>query len=96
MTLTNQQRRQLKAKAHALKPIILIGANGVTEAVLAAIEEALEHHELIKVKVRAEERADKLAMVEAICKNTGATEVQLVGHNLTLYRRSSKPKIVLT
>ena len=54
MNLSNKQKQFLKAKAHELKPIILLGGNGLTEGVMAEIDLALEHHELIKVKVGQE------------------------------------------
>lgn len=95
MALTNTQIRFLRARAHSLKPVILLGSNGLTQAVLDAIEEALEHHELIKVKVRAETRSDKHAIIAAIVEATGAEKVQLIGHNLTLYRASKNPRLLL-
>lgn len=54
MNLSNKQKQHLKGLAHNLKPVVLMGANGLTEAVLAEIEIALNHHELIKVKVVSE------------------------------------------
>ncbi|MGL5221733.1 MAG: ribosome assembly RNA-binding protein YhbY, partial [Plesiomonas shigelloides] len=71
MTLTNKQKQHLKGLAHPLKPVVLLGANGLTEGVLAEIDNALNHHELIKVKVAAEERETKALIVDAIVRETG-------------------------
>ncbi|RMH40210.1 MAG: ribosome assembly RNA-binding protein YhbY [Gammaproteobacteria bacterium] len=95
MALTNTQIRFLRARAHSLKPVVLLGSQGLTEAVLNAIDEALEHHELIKVKVRAETRDDKQAIIDAIVEATGAEKIQVVGHNLTLYRAAKNPRLLL-
>jgi len=94
-TLNNAQIRHLKSLAHPLKPVVIIGEKGVSEAVLQEIENALAAHELIKVKIRAEERADREQMIEAICAATGAAKVQRVGHILTLFKRSKEAKIAL-
>ena len=56
MKLNNKQKQHLKGLAHPLKPVVMLGNNGLTEGVLAEIELALEHHELIKVKIAAEAR----------------------------------------
>ncbi|MCG8708729.1 ribosome assembly RNA-binding protein YhbY [Brenneria sp. 4F2] len=95
MNLSNKQKQHLKGLAHPLKPVVMLGNNGLTEGVLAEIEQALEHHELIKVKVAAEERETKTLIIEAIVRETGASNVQVIGHTLVLYRPSKERKIVL-
>ena len=55
MNLSTKQKQHLKGLAHPLKPVVLLGSNGLTEGVLAEIEQALEHHELIKVKIATED-----------------------------------------
>lgn len=57
MNLSTKQKQHLKGLAHPLKPVVLLGSNGLTEGVLAEIEQALEHHELIKVKIATEDRS---------------------------------------
>ncbi len=94
--LNNQQKRHLKSLAHARKPVIIIGANGLTPAVLSAIDDALNHHELIKVKVNAEDRDSRTAMIEHICTTLATELVQRVGHIVTLFRRNpATPRIPL-
>lgn len=83
-------RRKLKAKAHHLKPVILLGEKGVTANVLAEIERALDDHELIKIKIPSADQASFQEEVAAICEATKAEQIQTVGHILVLYRRSNK------
>lgn len=95
MQLANNQLRFLRGLCHDLKPVVLLGANGVTEAVLAEIDVSLNAHELIKIKVRAEDREARAGLIEAILAGSGAVKVQTIGHMLAIYRPSLKPKIVL-
>ncbi|PWC09503.1 ribosome assembly RNA-binding protein YhbY [Brenneria roseae subsp. americana] len=95
MNLSNKQKQHLKGLAHPLKPVVMLGNNGLTEGVLAEIEQALEHHELIKVKVATEDRETKTLIIEAIVRETGASNVQVIGHTLVLYRPAKERKIVL-
>ena len=95
MNLSTKQKQYLKGLAHNLKPVVLMGANGLTEAVLAEIELALDHHELIKVKIAAEERETKVLIVDAIVRETKAEKVQVIGKTLVLYRPSEERKIEL-
>jgi len=78
-------RKKLKAEAHALKPVVMIGQSGLTDAVLAEIELALDSHELIKVKIRAE-REDRREISEKICLSTGAELIQAIGQIAVIYR----------
>ncbi|NVK22524.1 MAG: ribosome assembly RNA-binding protein YhbY [Kangiellaceae bacterium] len=93
--ISKSQLKFLRGKAHDLRPVVMIGANGVSESVLEEINNALNHHELIKIKVRAEDREDKAEMIDTICQKTQAAKVQVIGHNLSIYRKSSQPKIIL-
>ncbi len=95
MNLTNKQKQHLKGLAHHLKPIIQLGANGLTEGVLAEIDNALAHHELIKVKVATSDREMKKLIIEAIVRETEAIKVQTIGHVLVIYKQSDEPNISL-
>ena len=95
MNLSTKQKQHLKGLAHSLKPVVLLGANGLTEAVLAEIEIALDHHELIKVKVASEDRETKNLIIEAIIRETEAEKVQVIGKTLVLFRQSQERKIEL-
>lgn len=94
--LTNPQKRQLKALAHARKPVVIIGAQGVTPAVLREIQQALDHHELLKVRIHAANRLDREAMSAELCRQTGAFLVQRIGGVVTLFRPNpSASRVVL-
>ncbi|MFJ1268430.1 ribosome assembly RNA-binding protein YhbY [Legionella lytica] len=81
-------RRSLKAQAHHLKPVVLIGAKGLTEAVAAETDVALLAHELIKVKINGAEREDRILMANELCKQLSAELVQLIGNTAIIYRKN--------
>lgn len=80
------QRKALKARAHALDPIIHLGDKGLTEAVIAEIGRALAAHELIKVRAAALDRGAREAALADICARLDAQPVQHIGKVLVLYR----------
>jgi RNA-binding protein len=83
----NALKKFLKARAHALKPVVITGQHGVTPAVLNEIDLALEHHELIKIRVNAADRDDRQVMIRQICEASSAELIQTIGHVVTLYRK---------
>jgi RNA-binding protein len=92
--LTSKQTSHLRALGHALKPVVMIGNNGLTEKVLHEIEIALNAHELIKIKVHGDDRALRTQMLEEICSKSSATAVHHIGKQLVIYRQADKPKIL--
>jgi RNA-binding protein len=84
--LTAALRRALKAKAHHLQPVVLIGDAGLTPTVLREIDIALKSHELIKIRVFGDDRAARAAMIEAICTPLNAVAVQHIGKVLVIFR----------
>ncbi|MFN2301898.1 MAG: ribosome assembly RNA-binding protein YhbY [Gammaproteobacteria bacterium] len=88
MDLTDKQRKYLRTLAHPRKPIVTLGNAGLTDAVIAELDLALDAHELVKVRVRAADREERDALIDTILVRTGAAQVQRVGHVLTLYRRN--------
>jgi RNA-binding protein len=84
--LTPAQRRELKARAHHLQPVVMIGDAGLTPEVAREIEASLKAHELIKVRVLGDDREARMDLVTAICGETGAKAVQQVGKILVFYR----------
>jgi putative YhbY family RNA-binding protein len=84
--LTPAERSVLRASAHALNPIVLIGEAGLTPAVMKEIELGLDVHGLIKVRVFGDDREQRIAFYETICAETGAAPVQHIGKLLVLYR----------
>ncbi len=87
--IDSARKKKLKSQSHELKPVIMIGQAGLTDTVLAEIEIALDHHELIKIKIRAE-RDDRKTICEHICDKTRATLIQTIGQMAVLYRRNPK------
>ncbi len=80
-------RRKLKARAHALEPILHLGGNGLSEAVIAEIGHALDAHELIKVRAGGMERDEREAALAEICARLHAQPVQHIGKVLVVYRK---------
>ena len=95
MSLTNKQKKFLKGLAHPLKPVVLLGANGLTEGVIAEIEQALEHHELIKIKVPEEDKELRQQIMATIVQHTDAEQVQIIGKTQILYKQAEEPQIKL-
>jgi putative YhbY family RNA-binding protein len=90
------QRSELRAHAHALKPVVLIGSDGLTDAVLAEIKVHLTAHQLIKIRVFGDEREERTAIYERICDELHAAPVQHIGKLLVVWKpaapeRSNKP-----
>ncbi len=85
--LSPMQRKELKARAHKLDPVVLIGAKCLTDEVLKEVELALEAHELIKVRAPGLERDAREVVFQALCERTGAESVQAVGKVLVIYRK---------
>ena len=96
IVLTPAQNRFLRGTAHDLKALLQIGGKGVTPAFLAELDEVLERHELIKVKVAAEDREARDVMVGELVDASGSALIQRIGHVAVLYRPArEKRQIVL-
>ena len=86
VTLTPRERAHLKARAHALEPVVQVGNAGLTDKVAAEVERALAAHELIKVRIGGVDRDAREELCDAICARADAAEVQRVGKVLVLWR----------
>lgn len=93
MALTGKQVRQLRALAHHLNPVVLIGKADVTDAIAKQAEEALEAHELIKCGVQDGSLLSCREAAEQLAERVGAEVVQVIGHRFSLYRASSRKDI---
>lgn len=93
--LTVEQRKYLKSLAHSLKPVVMIGTQGLTEAVIKEAGVALAAHELIKVRVLGDDRAAREAWFLELGKALDAAPVQHIGKLLLFYKAADKPKIKL-
>jgi RNA-binding protein len=90
MNLSKAQIKRLRSTSHQLKPVVMMGQNGMTEAVQKEIEIAIEHHELIKIRLPAADKVAKKQMIEIICKHHNAEPVQSIGNVVVIYRRNIK------
>jgi len=96
MKLNTRQKKQLRGLGHQLTPVVYIAADGLKETVVAATEEALEAHELIKVKMRGGTRTENQTLLEQLCAETNCAFVSKTGFTVLLYRRNlKKPKFQL-
>jgi RNA-binding protein len=96
MQLSEKQRRHLKGLAHPLKPVILMGNAGLTEAVIAETLRALNDHELIKVRLPGLDREERDAALARLAERTESTMVTRIGHDAVLNRAHPEvPRIVL-
>ena len=92
--LNEKQKRYLKALVHNRKPVVIIGSKGLTQAVLDEIDSVLDQHELIKIRVNAEDRDARKTMVENLCTAMNAEMVQQIGHVATVFRQNPKERRV--
>lgn len=83
-------KKQLKAKAHHLKPVVLLGSKGLTSAVIEEANQALLAHELIKVKISGAERDEKQTLTHTLCQELHAELVQQIGNTITIYRKNQE------
>ncbi len=90
MALKSSRRSELRAEAHKLFPVVIIGDKGLTEAVIAEIDRSLKTHELIKVRAGTDDREARRAWMATICEKLGADAVQSIGKVLVLYRKNPK------
>jgi RNA-binding protein len=86
------QKKFLKGLAHQLKPVVFIGQKGLSDSLIGSIHDALNTHELIKVKfVEFKEKPQKIAMATAIEAKTGCRRVAIIGHTVIFYRQHADP-----
>lgn len=91
--LTGAQKKYLRGLAHDKKPVVLIGQKQLTKQVLEEVRQALDYHELIKVKcIDRKEKSEKMEFAEAISQNTGCNLVGMIGHVLILFKQQQDPE----
>jgi RNA-binding protein len=95
MAVNDKQKRYLKGLAHSLKPVVMIGDKGLTDNVISEIDNALSHHELIKVRVSGQEKAERLEVLNTIAEKTASDLVLIIGHIGGFYRPAKEPVIQL-
>jgi RNA-binding protein len=92
MNLAEHQKKFLRVRGHQLKPTIMIGEAGLSDSVLAEYEATLDHHELIKVRVRVGDRAARDEIIKKLCDDSSAQLIQRVGNVALLFRQNLKKK----
>ncbi len=90
--LTPARRSELRAQAHGLSPVVMIGDKGLTDAIFAETDRALAAHELIKVKAATDDREARAAWMTELCERLGAQPVQSIGKILVLWRENPEKK----
>lgn len=91
MPLSISERKRFRQIGHQLSPVVLLGNHGLSEAVMAEIERALEDHELIKVRIGGEDRDARRDAITAMTNATRSEAVQIIGKIVLLYRAAKKP-----
>ncbi|WP_305965725.1 ribosome assembly RNA-binding protein YhbY [Marinobacter salsuginis] len=91
MSLSPEQRREYRAIAHNLKPVIIVGDKGLPEGLQEELERALNDHELIKIKVASQDREARQEAITALCESSGAELVQTIGKIAVILRRAKQP-----
>ena len=87
MLLSEKQKKHLRRLAHPLRPLVMLGNAGLTDAVVGELDRALADHELVKVSARVGERTTRDAALEELARRTQASMVQRIGHVGVFYRR---------
>ena len=90
-SLSSAERRLLKARAHALRPVVTVGNQRLSASLLKEIETSLRAHDLIKIRVTGDDRDLRQALLGEICNRTGASPVQHIGKILVVYRENTEP-----
>jgi len=93
MTLTTRQIRHLRGLTHKLRPVVIVADRGLSENVMAEIESALDHHELVKIKLRSD-RETRSAWAEEIARRCGAERVQTIGQTACFFRRNPENPLI--
>lgn len=97
LSLSPAERSALRSQAHALKPVVLIGAEGLTDAVLKEIKVHLDAHQLIKIRVFGDEREERIAIYDAICDTLNAAPIQHIGKLLVIWKpEAAEPAVQAT
>jgi len=92
--LSKIQIKHLRKLAHDLNPVIMLGQNGFTEAVLNELNIALEHHELVKIKLSGSDRDQRQELINSICEQSQSESVQSIGKTVTIFRRNKEKPVI--
>lgn len=93
MTLDNRQIRHLRGLTHHLQPVVIVADKGLSDNVMAEIEAALDHHELVKIKLKSD-RETRAGWIEEIADRCGAEKVHVIGQVACFFRRNPKKPVI--
>lgn len=85
--MTKKTKKELSAQVHSLKPVVMIGNKGLTDSVQAEINEALDHHELIKIKIAGGDREARDEIIAKVCTEQNAILIKKIGHIFAIFRK---------
>jgi RNA-binding protein len=88
MALNQEQKKQFKSIGHHLKPVLIVGENGLTEGVMAELDRALKDHELIKVKFSLNDRDERRELMDELCNAAKCELIQTIGKMALIYRKA--------
>jgi RNA-binding protein len=94
MPLSKNQIKFLRSLCHDLKPIVMLGQKGLTNEVLHELDIALNHHELVKIKLSVDDREERANMIDEICARSEADRIQTIGKTISLYRPNLKKPVI--
>lgn len=94
MSLTKNQLKFLRGLCHSLNPVVRVGQKGLTGEVLNELEIALDHHELVKIKVSVDDREARQELIENICAQSSSEKVQVIGKTVSVYRRNENDPVI--
>ena len=95
MSLSQKQVKELRKLAHHLKVVVIIGQHGLTDNVMHEVDNALEIHELLKVRINAGDKQERNQIIDQIAQQTGSDVIQRIGHVGVFYRPSDEAKITV-
>lgn len=95
MNLNKAQRKHLASLSHSRKPIVRVGQNGLSDNIFQELENALNTHELVKVKITSADRDARHAIIDTFQQTCSCECIQKIGHTATLFRRNNKKPVIV-
>ena len=90
MKISQLEKKALKATGHNLKPVITIGMNGLSESLLLEFEKTIDHHELIKIRIRISDKSSRKELIEELCNKSKSQIISAVGSTAVVFRKNPK------
>lgn len=94
MSLSKNQLKFLRARCHELNPVIRLGQKGLTAEVLNELEIALNHHELVKIKLGVNDKEERKELIDAICEKSTSLKIQSIGKTVSVFRKNTKNPVI--